>query len=125
MTDSDMLNEFKGDTKLALAGYNAGPEAVKKHHGIPPYKETQGYVKKVMSLWQAYSGGSQHKSGLLKLTMKQPQRRTFDNPIIVHFHSGLTQPADSIEEKKPYYYVHYGNRVYAVRMDLVERIEEK
>ena len=44
----DMLNRFDGDPELASAAYNSGPEAVKKHGGVPPYKETQGYVKKVL-----------------------------------------------------------------------------
>ncbi|MBP2652634.1 MAG: hypothetical protein H6Q73_203 [Firmicutes bacterium] len=43
-----LLDEFDGDTEKALAAYNAGPEAVKKYGGIPPYKETQAYVSKIM-----------------------------------------------------------------------------
>ena len=39
--------KFNGDTDKVIAGYNAGPNAVLKHKGIPPYKETQNYVKKV------------------------------------------------------------------------------
>ena len=44
-----MLDSFGGDLKLALAAYNAGPEAVMKYGGkVPPYKETQQYVKRVL-----------------------------------------------------------------------------
>ncbi len=43
-----MLNRFGGDVKLALAAYNAGPGAVLKHGGVPPYAETQAYVASIL-----------------------------------------------------------------------------
>jgi Rod binding domain-containing protein len=43
-----LLKTFKGNLKLALASYNAGPGAVEKYGGVPPYQETQNYVKGVM-----------------------------------------------------------------------------
>ncbi|SFG24366.1 lytic transglycosylase domain-containing protein [Oribacterium sp. WCC10] len=42
------LKEFGGDLKLALAAYNAGSGAVRKYGGVPPYEETQNYVKNIM-----------------------------------------------------------------------------
>ena len=43
-----LLDYFEGDVKLALAGYNAGEKAVDRHGGVPPYQETQAYVKRIM-----------------------------------------------------------------------------
>lgn len=42
-----LLNRFGGDVRLALAGYNAGEGAVDKYRGIPPYRETQEYVRRI------------------------------------------------------------------------------
>lgn len=44
---ASLLKRFNGDVALALAAYNAGPEAVVRHGGIPPYRETQNYVKAI------------------------------------------------------------------------------
>jgi len=47
-----LLDTFHGDLDLTLAAYNAGPGAVQKYGGVPPYRETQAYVKAVRAAYQ-------------------------------------------------------------------------
>ena len=53
---AQQLSAFGGRTDLALAAYNAGPTAVRKAGGIPPYAETQGYVEKVLTRFRSLGG---------------------------------------------------------------------
>jgi len=49
-----LLNQFDGDIELALAAYNAGSRKVREHRGIPPFKATKYYVKKVIKYYRYY-----------------------------------------------------------------------
>lgn len=50
------LDRFGGDERLALAAYNAGPGAVQRFGGVPPYAETQAYVQRVLAYAEQYRG---------------------------------------------------------------------
>jgi len=53
-----LLQRFNGDVRLAVAAYNAGPNAVEKYGGVPPYAETQNYVQNVLASYAKYRGNT-------------------------------------------------------------------
>jgi soluble lytic murein transglycosylase-like protein len=53
-----LANTFKGDVRLTVAAYNAGPDAVGKRSDVPRFEETQTYVKRVMAFYHYYLTGS-------------------------------------------------------------------
>jgi soluble lytic murein transglycosylase-like protein len=65
----DLMGRFGSDVRLALAAYNAGPEAVEKHGGVPPYDETRGYVSAIMSAYDG-TGGLKLGGGFGKATAR-------------------------------------------------------
>ncbi len=50
------LDRFRGNIELAAAAYNAGPGAVQKHGGVPPFRETQQYVRRVLDYFSYFQG---------------------------------------------------------------------
>lgn len=68
-----LLTRFDGRTELALAAYNAGPSAVARFGGIPPYPETLDYVRKVLSLWRGEAAPAVAPArGAVRLPSAQP-----------------------------------------------------
>ncbi len=53
-----LLERFGGDVELALAAYNAGPSAVRRYRGVPPYRETSRYVKRVLRIYDGHHRAS-------------------------------------------------------------------
>ena len=120
-----MLNLFDNNVQLALAAYNAGPNAVAKHKGIPPYAETKQYVKSVTAYAAKYAGKSvKTQYTVLAKKPSAEELPTITSAYVIHFRSGYTQPVDKIIDEDPYYYVQFGNRTALVRKEHIEKIVE-
>ena len=120
-----MLRLFNGDLDLALAGYNAGPGSVKKHGGVPPFRETKDYVRRVRAFYREYAAGK----GAVKYVASGPalpSKAAADGeaPYVVHFKNGWTQPAEEVAESDECYFVTMGGRTTQIRKTYVESIRK-
>jgi hypothetical protein len=73
-----LLDMFGGDVSLALAGYNAGENAVTRYGGIPPYRETRNYVARIQE--SLSGGGRTSSSGALFLAAPRPGQSPLFGP---------------------------------------------
>jgi soluble lytic murein transglycosylase-like protein len=68
-----LANQYNGDLVLVLAAYNAGPDAVKKYGGVPPFAETRDYVRRVLAKFNQYKLESARRGPLAAADRAQPQ----------------------------------------------------
>jgi soluble lytic murein transglycosylase len=54
---STLLERYKNNVRLALAAYNAGPENVESYNGVPPFPETETFIKRVLNFYGQYESG--------------------------------------------------------------------
>jgi soluble lytic murein transglycosylase-like protein len=73
-----LLKRFKGRPDLALAAYNTGPEVVARYGCVPPYRETQDFVRRVLSRY------AQHRSKLARVPAARPQRTLLASSSRLH-----------------------------------------
>ncbi len=108
---SKLLALYKGDTSMALAGYNAGPGNVKKYGGIPPFKETQNYIRIVQQYQRRFK-----RSGVpqFDLAASKPVDPGYLPPesnqyFQIALDNGLTVPAEEVYlEGERYIYIFKG-----------------
>jgi hypothetical protein len=87
----EQLQRFNGDMRLALAAYNAGPGAVQKYHGVPPYAETQKYVDQITQKWLPYF------RGLLGTTGDRYETLKYERQLAAMFDQNLGWPSTQLD----------------------------
>ncbi len=85
-----LVDQFDGQIELALAGYNAGPKAVERYGGIPPYDETRTYVERVMRVYRHEPGYSLAGSPSIRAGRKTYLNRDANGRLVMT----TTPPSD-------------------------------
>lgn len=135
---SKLLSFFNGRFDLALAGYNAGPETVRQYGGIPPYRETQAYVVKVLAAYSDFKSTGNafdyvsYNPDLspAALEARRAERMTThelgDVTKTVHdilLAGGEVQAADRVHFQGEYLYVTAGDRTLRLRAEQVQSVD--
>lgn len=92
----DLLGRFGSNVTLALAAYNAGPEAVARHGGVPPYQETRNYVSAILGAYNGYGGGGGGLAGGFGKPRTSPAR-----PVALHRTGGGTLVSNARRAGEP------------------------
>lgn len=82
-----LIDRFAGSVELAVAAYNAGPGAVARHGGVPPYQETRDYVRRVLALYhgdEPYLAAAAGRGPGFDVARRKPRIiRNSDNQIVI------------------------------------------
>lgn len=89
----DLQKMFKNNTRLVLAAYNAGENAVMRHKGIPPYDETQDYVRKVTKMHRVYMAAEKQTITVASAPVAAPRKLVAATPVTPPAAAGLVPVA--------------------------------
>lgn len=89
-----LLTLFEGNTKLAVAAYHAGEKMVQRFGGIPPVRQTQEYVKKVMKTYRSYKDVEQANEKIYRVVTPEGQVIYTNRPT--NYRNAQVHPADEV-----------------------------